>query len=176
MVRTNDPSAAGSLIEGPGRTFHSMPSCLRPVSNRKAAPKPQKAEYMGKYRRFGSSHSARLLQRQPGLPRFFMAACLCSIGIRQFCSCGSHEPFAPKKVAPPMLGRATEPAFIRLFFISAVLHLHVHAAVERIGDTGISADMTLAVGHEERLVGSVTCTFQKHTALFERTVRNIRYH
>lgn len=117
-----------------------MPSCLRPVSNRKAAPKPQKAEYMGKYRRFGSSHSARLLQRQPGLPRFFMAACLCSIGIRQFCSCGSHEPFAPKKVAPPMLGRATEPAFIRLFFISAVLHLHVHAAVERIGDTGISAD------------------------------------
>ena len=36
-----------------------------------AAPKSQKAEYMGKYRRFGSSHSARLLQRQPGFAALF---------------------------------------------------------------------------------------------------------
>ena len=82
-----------------------------------AAPKPQKAEYMGKYRRFGSSHSAARSCKDtpPALPRFFMATCLCSIGIRRFRSCGPHEPFAPKKVAPPMFGRATEPAFIRPF-------------------------------------------------------------
>ena len=82
-----------------------------------AAPKPQKAEYMGKYRRFGSSHSAArsCKDNPPALPRFFMATCLCSIGIRRFRSCGPHEPFAPKKVAPPILGRATEPAFIRPF-------------------------------------------------------------
>lgn len=60
----------------------------------------------------------------------------------------------------------------KAFFISAVYICMYTPAVERIGDTGISADMTLAVGHEERLVGSVTYTFQKHTALFERTVRS----
>ena len=50
------------------------------------------------------------------------------------------------------------------FFISAVLHLHVHAAVERIGDTGVSTDMPLAVGYEERLVGTGSSTFQNHVA------------
>ena len=40
----------------------------------------------------------------PALPRFFMATCLCSIGIRRFRSCGSHEPFAPKKWLPQCLG------------------------------------------------------------------------
>ena len=43
-------------------------------------------------------------QTTPALPRFFMATCLCSIGIRRFRSCGSHEPFAPKKWLPQCLG------------------------------------------------------------------------
>ena len=45
-----------------------------------------------------------LAKTTPALPRFFMATCLCSIGIRRFCSCGSHEPFAPKKWLPQCLG------------------------------------------------------------------------